>query len=399
MASDSLVPLRGPRTLRHSGLVVVVWAQNAKAFCADPCSEVVVNMSQSPPPLGITKWSDYEQRFRQVAVANSRDESFIAQCLEYAKALRAKRLPIVFDSWHLSVLVGVDFEYLMSCSNCPERFYRQFEIAKRSGKSRTISEPLPTLKAVQRWILDNVLSAVPPSKYAKAYAANCSIREHARFHQRQKRLVLLDIKDFFPSIDSEKVFRVFRRMGYIESLCGLLTGLCTLNGGLPQGAPTSPMISNLVCKRIDARLGAYCQNKNLRYSRYADDMAISGDVPVGAVIRHVEKVLGEEHLRLNHAKTRAFDGNQRQIVTGIVVNRHRQVPREYRRRIRQELYYISKYGLANHMSETNIAFANYRSHLLGKAYHVLFVNPSDRDARKLIELLSANAIFKVEDAG
>jgi RNA-directed DNA polymerase len=325
-------------------------------------------------------WREYVKAFRRDARALGRSPGLIQECLDYAYRLNERGLPVIFDQEHFSNLVGIDIGYLRACSNGSGKFYRRFTIAKRSGKSRQIAEPLPTLKRVQKWICEHILEVVPPARYAKAYVSKSSIRENARFHVRQSRVVLIDIKDFFPSVQSQRVYRLFREFGYTRSVSAMLAGLATLDGSLPQGAPTSPAISNLVCRRLDHRAGAFCVKRGWRYTRYADDIAVSGEVEPAAVILAIRQMLADDQFEMNTEKTRVMRSCQRQVVTGVVVNASRHARRETRRAVRQEAYYIKKFGLSDHMAKREIRNANYVSHLRGLASHILFLDPNDRDA-------------------
>ena len=147
-----------------------------------------------------------------------------------------------------------------------------------------------------------------------------SIKENARFHKRQEILLSLDVKKFFDSITSDKVYKVFSSLGYQEDIVVMLTNLCCLNGCLPQGAPTSPIISNIILKKFDDEVGKFTNEKKIRYTRYADDMTFSGDFNPGQIISFVKNRLYELGLKLNEEKTRTRKKSQRQEVTGIVVN-------------------------------------------------------------------------------
>jgi RNA-directed DNA polymerase len=183
------------------------------------------------------------------------------------------------------------------------------------------------------------------------------------------------------------VYRVFRALGYTKAVSALLAGLVTLNGCLPQGAPTSPTLSNLICARIDFRLAGYCIRRHWRYTRYADDIAVSGDASVKQAVRVIESVIRDEGFVLHGAKTRVRFSHQQQLVTGLVVNQGMQAPRTMRRALRQAAYFIQRFGLSEHMQHLGITQANYRAHLTGLAHHVLFVNARDRDAAMLVKVL------------
>lgn len=334
------------------------------------------------------KWQNYSKRFRRGARKAGRDEDYIKRCLSYAKALYRKGLPITYDQEHLALLCGYSIEYLRKVSNAQTCSYRNFRIRKVSGGWRKIAEPLPSLKEIQRWILDNILYKCEASRFAKAFLPGRSIRGNARFHRNQPMVLSLDIEDFFSSISASKVYGLFWRMGYCKPVTTMLTQLCTLNGNLPQGAPTSPALSNLVSLRLDRRLSSYALKNRIRYTRYADDLTFSGNFNPGSVIRMVERVLLDDGLRLNVEKTRLMQRHNRQEVTGIVVNKKMQAPRSVRRKLRQDLYYIEKHGLDSHMEATNKVQANYVNHLRGIANFILFVNHADRSAKYAIRVLA-----------
>lgn len=332
-------------------------------------------------------WLKYQEAFVADSLSTGHDQSYIDRCLSYAARIHKNELPIIYSQHHLAALVGFDQSYLRFAVFSQDRFYRRFTIPKRSGGAREIAEPLPNLKKIQRWILDNILYRIPPSPYAKAFVSGRSIKENARFHRRQKMVLTLDVRDFFPSLSIKLVNRFFSSCGYSKKVAYNLTRLCTLNGGLPQGASTSPALANILFKKLDLRIAEYCKSKAVRYTRYADDLTFSGSFAEGELIRRVKKELKTLNLELKDSKTRLMLGHQRQEVTGIVVNNKLQVPRELRRNLRQAIFYIEKYGLENHLTKLRELRANFVAHLAGQANFVLFVNPMDRDALKALKVL------------
>lgn len=338
-------------------------------------------------PIKIMKWPQYSKKFKIKAKKAGHTVEYINRCLSYAKPLFDKNLPIIYDQAHLSHLVGYKYEYLLAASNSSEHFYRRFKIPKRRGGQRTIFEPLPSLKEIQRWILDNILYNCSFSRFSKAFTPQLSIKHNARFHCNQKMVLKLDIKDFFGSIKSPRIYKLFRGLGYCDTVSFMLTELCTHRRALPQGAPTSPALSNLIARRIDKRLSAYALKLGIRYTRYADDITFSGEFDCNLLIRFTKRVLSENGFVLNEDKTNLMLPHKRQEVTGIVVNKKLQAPREMRRQLRKEIYYISKYGLDSHLAHILLDKANYIEHLRGKAHHILFVNSKDKDALNALEVL------------
>lgn len=347
-----------------------------------------------PRFLSIMEWETYSHKFQIRASEVGFTKEEITKCLDYAFNLFEKGIPIIYDQKHLSLLVGYNEEYLLRASNLARHFYRTFKIPKKNGGERIISEPLPSLKEIQNWILEEILYKLPVSKFAKAYVPKRSIKENARFHRKQKIVLTIDIMDFFGSIHYGKVFTFFLKLGYSKSVSTMLANLCSLENSLPQGAPTSPALSNLLIPRVDKRISGFTQKHKIRYTRYADDMTFSGDFEPGMMIKFVERVLDDENLKINEKKIRVRKPHQRQEVTGIVVNQKLQAPRELRRKLRQEVYYIEKYGLASHLQKLENQRANYLEHLLGITNHILFVNPNDEEVRQYRDKLREYIIIK-----
>ncbi|MBL4963935.1 retron St85 family RNA-directed DNA polymerase [Bacillus halotolerans] len=329
-------------------------------------------------------WEEYKFKFYHYASFNGKDQDYINSCLNYAEKLFNKGLPVIYDQFHLSLLVGYDEKYLIKVSNSQELFYREFNILKKNKKDyRTISEPLPNLKNIQRWISKEILSNLEPSEYSKAFRTGYSIKDNAKFHRRQKKVLTIDLKDYFGSIDYKKVFTFFRDLGYSKPVSVMLAKICTLNDGLPQGSPTSPMLSNLITKNLDHRIAGFSRKQNIRYTRYADDLTFSGDFSEGYVIKFVKMILNSEGFTLNDSKTRVRKRNQRQEVTGIVVNEKMQASRKYRRDFRKRMYYIKKYGLNSHVEKIEAGNSlNYLYYLLGMANFIININPNDKATKE-----------------
>jgi len=333
-------------------------------------------------------WKKYQRDFkraaRQLILPDNAYGWYVATCLAYASRLNSRKLPVIFDGSHFCKIVGYKPQFVYGAANAPDRYYRKFEVPKRSGGIRVISEPLPSLKEIQRWILDNIVSRVKPSRFAKGFRRGYSIKDNARFHIGQPIVISVDIEDFFPSISFSRVYGIFVNCGYSHAVATLLTSLCILDDGLPQGAPTSPALSNLVASNLDRRISDYVLKHGYRFTRYADDIALSGlqeHASIGAILSFLNNAAGSEGFRLNPGKTRVLRQGQRQEVTGVVVNKRMAAPRALRRKLRQTAYYVNKFGLRSHMEHAHVDKRAYVEHLLGKANYVLFLNPEDRDAQ------------------
>lgn len=247
--------------------------------------------------------------------------------------------------------------------------YRRFTLPKKTGGERTISAPMPRLKRAQYWVLDNVLAKVPLHAAAHGFVPGRSIVTNAAPHTGRPVVINLDLKDFFPSVTYPRIKGVFRALGYGEHVATTLALLCSENaadelevdgerffvGGkgrdrvLPQGAPTSPMLTNILCRRLDRRLQGLADALGFTYTRYADDLTFSaspgGAEHVGRLLRRVHHVLRDEGFTPHPDKQRVMRASSRQEVTGIVVNEKPSVPRTERRRLRAALHTAQRKGL------------------------------------------------------
>ncbi|HEV7225207.1 MAG TPA: reverse transcriptase family protein [Pirellulales bacterium] len=219
--------------------------------------------------------------------------------------------------------------------------YREFSIPKRAGGQRRILAPEPELKSLQRRIHRRLLARLPVHPAATGFRRGESIVTHARRHAGQAAVVRLDLKDFFPSTSAKRVEQYFRAIGWNRDAARLLVKLCTVDGGLPQGAPTSPVLSNLLNYRLDACIAAYAKRVHIVYSRYADDITFSYSDDGPAAAEHARalayfawRVAAEEGYRLHRKKSSIRRRHQRQTVTGLVVNSRVNLPRETRRWLR-----------------------------------------------------------------
>ena len=329
----------------------------------------------------------YRKEFSVIAEEKGYTENEIEEMLQYAESLNNQDLPIIFDQYHFSRLVGYDYAYLLGVVNSLSSFYKHYEIPKKSGGKRNIEEPFPSLKDIQTWILKNILESASEknvSNVAKAFMPGVKLRDNARFHRGQKIVVALDLHDFFGSIKFCEVYGIFKKLGYNISVSVLLTNLCLYNGSLPQGAPTSPMLSNLVFYELDEKIYLYCRKRNIRYTRYADDLTFSGEnVDVRRLIKYIRMLISTKKFILNDTKTNVMTRGCAQRVTGIIVNDKLQAPKVYRDQVRQEIYYCIKYGFADHMKHIKLpewcsTVSLYQHHLLGKINFILQINPKDK---------------------
>ena len=244
--------------------------------------------------------------------------------------------------------------------------YQRFMLPKKTGGERLISAPMPRLKRAQYWVLDTILSKIPLHEAAHGFVTGRSIVTNAAPHVGRDVVVNFDLKDFFPTLTWRRVKGKFRGLGYSEPVATALALICTepdvdeleLDGQrlfaqrgprrLPQGAPTSPALTNLICSRLDARLTGLAGRLGFTYTRYADDMTFSASgeasAKTGALLKYVEEIVTSEGFTVHPGKTRVMRKHRRQEVTGLVVNERLAAPRDVLRRFRALLHQIEASG-------------------------------------------------------
>ena len=259
---------------------------------------------------------------------------------EYLDRLNARSLPIIINLHHLAQLTDIKLKRLLFLCAKPEKNYRQFSIPKRRGGKREILAPNPEMLAAQRWILSNILQGLYVSDYCHSFTANKSIITNAKIHLGATRILKMDLKDFFPSINQRRVISLFRSIGYTRKIAVPLSQICCFDQQLPQGAATSPAISNLVAYRLDCRLAALAGKFDLNYSRYADDLTFSGSSLGKSTIRIITQIVRDEGFMENENKTvMLHSNNQKRVITGISVQGDKlKVPKKKKREIRSEVH-------------------------------------------------------------
>lgn len=286
--------------------------------------------------------------------------------------------------------LGFSAKTLYALSNNIEKHYHNVDIPKRDGSKRKLSVPDLILKNVQRSIADNILVQYPVSRYAKAYKAGSNVQQNAQPHVGKKKILKLDIEGFFDHILYSQVKDiVFYKEKFSEPIRILLTMLCYYKESLPQGAPTSPAITNIILYDFDEKVGAFCTAKNIAYTRYCDDMTFSGDFDEGKVISFVKSELYGLGLFLKNRKTVVIPASRRQTVTGIVVNEKLNITKEYKKSIRQEMYYIQKFGIDEHLNKLGISDKRgYLLSLKGRIAFVLQTLPNNREFLEYKEIFN-----------
>ena len=248
------------------------------------------------------------------------------------------------DSEKLAQHLGLPLKFLRWQAATAQQSYRVYSIPKRNGRMRTIEAPSERLKFIQ----SRLVAAVLPdrvSRWATAFRPGRNIADNARPHLGKAVVLSMDIRNFFPSLRYPLLLDYLGGSGFSPEAAKTVTALCTFDGHLPQGAVTSPHLANLLLYDFDLAV-ARAVRPFADYTRYADDLTFSGDLgetEIAAILRLCRTHLKSLGLKLNPAKTRIARRGSRQEVTGVVVNQKLQPPREYRRQLRQEMYYLNRF--------------------------------------------------------
>jgi len=294
----------------------------------------------------------------------------------------------------------------------PLQHYHYRILPKASGRLRLIEIPKPRLKDVQRQILFHVLNKIPPHPAAHGFVKSRSILSFVRPHVGRPIVLRMDLQDFFPTFPAARIAAFFRTAGYPESVADLLGGLCSTTAPrslwlksasdygfeniyqardmyskphLPQGAPTSPALANVCAYRMDCRLAGLARSVGAEYTRYADDLAFSGDESFARHVDrfsiHVAAILLEEGLSVNHRKTRIMRRGVRQHLAGIVANEHMNVTRADFDRLKAILTNCIRHGPGTQNRKLHPQF---RSHLLGRVAFFESINAAKGERLRAI---------------
>jgi retron-type reverse transcriptase len=309
-----------------------------------------------------------------------------------AQMLAQRGLPMLRDAKELAAAMGVSVGELRFLAFhrriAASTHYRRFAIPKKTGGLRNISAPMPRLKQAQEWILFNILEKIELHQAAHGFRRGRSIVTNARPHVKADVVVNVDLEGFFPTVTYRRIKGLIRIFGYSEQVATILALLCSepeilqveidnrtyyvaqTERYLPQGAPSSPAITNILCRGLDARLARAAESLGFTYTRYADDLTFSGSGAardnVGRILRRVEYVVKQEGFQVHPKKTRVLRSGRRQEVTGLVVNERLGVSRETLRRFRATLFQIEKdgpagkrWGNSGNVLESIAGFANF----------------------------------------
>lgn len=306
------------------------------------------------------------------------------------KALDEHKLPKLTGNDDIAELLGIeehDLAKLMRPGCEAGSGYVEFEVPKAKGGTRRIAAPRTPLRRVQRTILDAILAKVPVHEACHGFVAGRSTVTNAQPHQGAAVVIKLDLKDFFPTVHYRRVRGLFVHLGYNEAVASTLAALTTYRpklasghvvwpGLLPQGAPTSPAIANLACRRLDHRLSRLAAKCHATYTRYADDLTFSfqkpPEVALGRFLWWVDAICQQEGFTERSTKRRILRAKQQQRVTGLVVNKQVHIPRAERRRFRAILHNCAEHGVES-QARGRVDFSAY---LAGYAAYINMVEPA-----------------------
>jgi len=336
------------------------------------------------------------QQFRAGARAIGRSEGTIEAAIMIARNIKQTNsdLPVILTLHHLSHLCDVSAEFLQDVIFRKVEAYRTFRMRKRgrpnalpkpARRFRTICVPDHLLMQAQRWIAQNILNAVTPHAASYAFAKDRDLVKSAKKHAGARWLVKIDVRSFFESISEQRVYFVFRRLGYPALLCFQLARICTRlplaefsrplsetnglpyrpwpQGHLPQGAPTSPMLANLAVYALDVHLSEMCKGLGWTYTRYADDLAFSriDDVRRSSamhLVKLIEQALSSFGLAVRHSKTSIAPPRARKVMLGVLVDREwPRLTRSFRNNLETHLYALTslKIGVRAHIQRRGFA--------------------------------------------
>jgi RNA-directed DNA polymerase len=313
--------------------------------------------------------------FYIVDLVNSSDHSqdYKDLLISYSQNLASQDLPVIFDLYHLAYMIGIPPYRLINMIRDRELLYNTYKIRKKNGGYRWIMSPNEELKSVQRWILINILEKITISNSANAFVRGKSIVSNARNHIGKELILNIDLYRFFDTITEKRVFGLIKKLGYTDKLSYDIAKLLCVNAPnsywkeikkenrlkkrlikskpaiLPQGAPTSPIISNIVSKNLDKAFLTYCAKCNIEYSRYADDLSFSGKRDDMLSLPIIKKIIRQQGFTINIDKTKYLSHHRRQTITGITVNNGLYVDKKITKLIKQELFYCLKYGYKDHL--------------------------------------------------
>jgi len=283
--------------------------------------------------------------------------------------------PAIWDLKELSYKIHLSTSFLYMLWKFNNEYYIEIQLPKKGNGFRSIFCPSNEMKAVQAWILRNILDKVQISDSATGFCKGKNVLDNVNLHKNNRFFLCLDIENFFPSIPDAKVYNVFNSIGYSSYVSHILTSLCTCKEILPQGAVTSPALSNIICIRLDKRIRNYVGKFNISYTRYADDLIFSSMSHriLFRIKKFVIAILRNEGFEINKSKTRVMGPCTQRKVTGLVISDNSVgIGRKRKRVLRAEIHHLIKKKLSKEKK------AKTRNHINGWFAYLKSVDPKAR---------------------
>ena len=255
--------------------------------------------------------------------------------------LQLFNLPVLESLDDLSTQTKISKKSLYLLSTYNHYFYNTINLNKKSGGIRIVYNPSYKLKSIQSWILNEILNKLHVSSCCKGFEKKMSIYDNAIQHINSNYVWRLDLKDFFPSITSKRVYQIFRLLDYNTLISTILTNLCTVDNLLPQGSPCSPKLSNLISIRMDNQLEKITSAHGIIYTRYADDLSFSCNSldSIKITMKKIKTIIRNNGFVINDKKTKFTGPSSRKKITGLIIYGNKiGIGRERYRLLRAEIF-------------------------------------------------------------
>lgn len=360
------------------------------------------------------------EKFIKQAQEENKSQDFIEATIAYAKKLDESSFPVIFSIEHLAMLMGVQSGYLRHLigesktngyQDEPYKNYRYnyFKIKKRRGGYREIMSPSKDLKFIQKWILVNILEKHQLQDSCTGFRKEISIKDNAIPHEKSELILKIDLLKFFDTITENRVFTVFADMGYRKNLAVAFAKLTTAKHRqeywksmpraelnlmkyeigntpsiLPQGAPTSPTLANILAKTMDYRFEQLSVKTGFKYTRYADDLTFSirNDQKLPS-LKIIRRIISEEKYFINEKKIQYLNKGGKQYVTGLTTANGVNVSKKYRKEIGSHIYFCRKFGVQDHLKRISEKGKKTQGSLIFHDWlygHICFISSVNRQA-------------------
>lgn len=280
---------------------------------------------------------------------------------------------------YVSEQLGLTPQFLLGVAEIASTQYEIFDLPKRSGGTRTICSPKPKLKAIQRLILDEILSKHKMPPYVHGCVKGRSVVTNASGHVNKPLVINIDLRNFFGTIRQTVVKDIFvNYFQFNEECADIFAAITTYGNFLPQGAPTSPTLANLAALKLDAELikiGTESGDNQYHYSRYVDDITISGGTKLSFLLADMYRAIERNGFSANPQKLKVSRPSSRQKVTGVVVNQKLAPPKKLIRKVRQQLYYCRKYSVREHCENQNVLPEDFLNQITGLLGYISMTQP------------------------